>query len=152
MDARRFLTRWAEAVIADFGPDAPSCRVVAVGVSPGPRTGDSLDVEVGSWDELAARFGEPPAQVRIEIAVADEGATGLSLLTDAGAHGVEAVASSIQDYLVESAVGWGQTLPPCPDHSHHPLSPDLDAGVAVWRCPTDRHVVRPIPTARSVVD
>jgi hypothetical protein len=35
-----------------------------------------------------------------------------------------------------------QTWPECPDHANgHPLTPDGDAGRAVWRCPTSGRAI-----------
>ena len=146
MDAREFLTRWAETVIADVGPGLP-CRVERVGYDdehPPPAELAALDFEVTSWEELAARFVDLEGQLSIEMADPDGGWTCCYLRPADRAWSIAGLASGVQDYLVESTAGWGQALPPCPGHPH-PLSPDVVDDAAVWSCPADRHIVRPIP-------
>jgi hypothetical protein len=44
------------------------------------------------------------------------------------------VAEILQDALVETAGGWGQSRPPCPYHPH-PARPGTHDGQAWWFCP-----------------
>jgi hypothetical protein len=52
------------------------------------------------------------------------------------------LAHDVQDQAIEET--GGQSLPPCPEHSH-PLSPGLIDNTAQWACPVDPgHYSRPI--------
>jgi hypothetical protein len=47
----------------------------------------------------------------------------------------------LADYLQQhlSQKVWGG-WPMCPDHPNHPLEPDTEDGLAVWRCPAGRRI------------
>jgi hypothetical protein len=111
-------------------------------------------------DAITARFDglEPPWHVRSveEVEAATAPPAGLSyphvLVAQIGpdgsdesvgvhvtldvdpAHAVVAVASQLQDHVIEATQG--NPLPRCPHHAH-PLTPRVVDGVAMWVCPKD---------------
>lgn len=61
-------------------------------------------------------------------------------LTAPAAELVVTLADGVQERLPETALAWGEALPPCRWHGH-PASPRLMAGVASWVCPADGRVL-----------
>lgn len=131
----RFARGLAERVIDRLGPGAPTLVVEEVAFYHG--------FDEHEWKMMFSE--EPSEDVQITVATEDgpRHRVGAHLvLSGSRAQGVAAVATHIQDYVLE--LTHGEPLPPCPGHSH-PLDPKVHDGVACWVCPKDpAHHAEPI--------
>ncbi|RYB90951.1 hypothetical protein EUA93_18610 [Nocardioides oleivorans] len=79
---------------------------------------------------------------------ADGSGSGLAVARGAAlAERVADAADQVQEWVIEDQLwGSGRTnWPPCPSHpDNHPLQAAVVGAGAVWTCPADRSVVRPV--------
>lgn len=90
-----------------------------------------------------------PGNVGWLVSFADEGsATGVFVpLSDTAERQLVTLAGQIQDIVVEhnGFLGLDTAIPPCPSHpGTHPLAPAVNGAHAVWMCPADKSISRPI--------
>jgi hypothetical protein len=116
---------------------APVLRDLAHAALAAPRFGD--DDWIGDRDYVSCMMWG-----------ADGSGSGLSVRrTDASAERVADAADQVQEWVIEDQLRTsGRTnWPPCPSHpDNHPLQATVVESYAMWTCPADDSVVRPVGT------
>jgi hypothetical protein len=92
-------------------------------------------------------ISDRPGLSRAIVWAHDGSGTGVQVyVSDSRAAQVAALASTVQDIVVEDFLlaPW----PTCPHHpkSGHPLLATVEAGAAVWKCPSDNSVISGVGT------
>ncbi len=104
----------------------------------------AVDSLYAANDELEQLRGSEAAFIVTLSEAGGEPVTASFPLSVPASWAIAELASQVQDHAVESASSWGAALPPCPEHSKHPLQAHDDGLRAVWRCPLSERVVRVI--------
>lgn len=133
--------------------DAELRRVRAVAESVLDRLGGGehgMSVTEVRWSDDPGMA--PRSQMILDLRDADGSVAGCYFaLFVSEAEAVAALASHLQDAVIESSGGWGRPVPRCPGHAH-PMEACVAGGVAVWECPVDAsHHREPILAADANV-